>query len=63
MSSISGVDSNFGFEALAVAMNKRAIDEQGQVALNLIQNTAQNVQQIQAKAPQGNVGRNIDTYA
>lgn len=63
MSSITGVDSNFGFEALAVAMNKRAIDDQGKMALNLIESTAQNVQQIQAKAPQGNVGNNIDTYA
>lgn len=63
MSSITGTSSNFGFEALAVAMNKRAIDDQGKMALNLIEETAQNVQQIQAKGAQGNVGRNINTYA
>lgn len=63
MSSITGVDSNFGFESLAVAMNKRAIDDQGKMALNLIESTAQNVEQIKASAPQGNLGNNINTYA
>ena len=30
MSSITGVNSNFGFEALAVAVNKKATDAQGE---------------------------------
>lgn len=63
MSAVSGVNSNFGFEALAVAMNKRALDDQGKAALSLIESTAQSVKQIQASAPQGNTGNNIDTYA
>lgn len=63
MSSITGLDSNFGFESMAIAMNKRSIDEQGKMALNLLESTAQSVQQIQAKAPQGNLGRNVDVMA
>lgn len=63
MSSVSGVGGNFGFEALAVAMNKRAIDDQGQMALSLLEGTAQTVKQIQASAPQGNLGQNIDVMA
>lgn len=63
MSAVSGVNSNFGFEAMAVAMNKRATEEQGQIAMNLLESTVQSVQQINAQTAQGNVGRNVNTYA
>ena len=65
MSSITGVNSNFGFEALAVAVNKKATDAQGEAVMNLLEGTMQSVQQINAKMGQasGSVGTNIDTYA
>ena len=67
MSSITGVNSNFGFEALAVAVNKTATDAQGEAVMKLLDGTMQSVQQINAAAPKlqasGSVGTNIDTYA
>ena len=70
---------NFGNEAMAASMNKRVVEEQGRVALSLIQGAAQtaSVAQAQANAPSqaqvqapqpvlasdGSVGRNINTYA
>lgn len=65
MSSITGTSANFGFEALTVAMTKRATDEQGKAALALIESTAQSVQQINASVPaaSGRVGTNIDVQA
>lgn len=65
MSSITGVNPNFGFEALAVAMSKRQSDAQGEMVLDLLQTTTQSVQQIQASAPAANsrVGSVIDVQA
>ena len=65
MSSITGVNSNFGFEALAVAVNKKATDAQGQAVMQLLQGTRQSVQQVNAAAPKasGSVGSSVDTYA
>ncbi len=68
MSSITGVNSNFGFEALAVAVNKKATDAQGEAVMNLLEGTMQSVQQINAAGARvvqasGSVGTNIDTYA
>ena len=67
MSSITGVNSNFGFEALAVAVNKKATDAQGEAVIKLLDSTVQSVQQINAAGAQvqasGSVGTNIDTYA
>ncbi|MCK0527671.1 MULTISPECIES: hypothetical protein [unclassified Anaerobiospirillum] len=65
MSSITGMNSNFGFEALSVAMTKRATEAQGQAALKMLESTAQSVQQINASAPSagGRVGSNIDVRA
>lgn len=60
MSGISGVSSNSNFEALAVAINKRVIDEQGQAALSLLESTAESVQQIQNTQASGSLGANID---
>ncbi|HIX57892.1 MAG TPA: hypothetical protein H9850_10550 [Candidatus Anaerobiospirillum pullistercoris] len=64
MSSITGVNSNFGFESLAVAMSKRQSDAQGEMVLDLLQTTTQSVQQInQAAASNGRVGSVIDVQA
>ena len=64
MSSITGVNSNFGFESLAVAMSKRQSDAQGEMVLDLLQTTTQSVQQInQAAASTGRVGSVIDVQA
>lgn len=65
MSSITGMNSNFGFEALNVAMTKRATEAQGQAALKMLESTAQSVQQINASAPSagGRLGSNIDVRA
>lgn len=65
MSSVSGVSSNFGNEALAVAMAKRSNDEQGKAALSLLEGAVQTTQQIQAKAPAatGALGSRIDIMA
>ena len=64
MSSITGVNSNFGFESLAVAMSKRQSDAQGEMVLDLLQTTTQSVQQLnQAAASNGSVGSVIDVHA
>lgn len=64
MSSITGVNSNFGFESLAVAMSKRQSDAQGEMVLDLLQTTTQSVQPInQAAASNGRVGSVIDVQA
>ena len=64
MSSITGVNSNFGFESLAAAMSKRQSDAQGEMVLDLLQTTTQSVQQInQAAASNGRVGSVIDVQA
>ena len=64
MSSITGVNSNFGFESLAVAMSKRQSDAHGEMVLDLLQTTTQSVQQInQAAASNGRVGSVIDVQA
>lgn len=64
MSSITGLSSDFGSQSLALAMTKRANDEQGQQALQLLEGAAQSVQQIKAAAPapssNGSLGANID---
>ena len=66
MSSITGLSSDFGSQSLALAMTKRANDEQGQQALQLLQGAAQSAQQIQAASPAakgsatGSLGANID---
>lgn len=65
MSSITGTSANFGFEALSVAMTKRATEQQGKAALQLLESTAQSVEQINASAPKssGSVGSSVDVYA
>lgn len=65
MSSITGLSDNFGFEALAVAMSKRATEAQGEAALKMLESTAQSVEQINASAPSvnGRVGSNVDVRA
>lgn len=65
MSSITGTSANFGFEALNVAMTKRATEQQGKAALQLLESTAQSVEQINASAPKasGSVGSSVDIYA
>ncbi len=63
MSSITAAGSTtFGFEALNVAMTKRANDQQGQAALQLLQGAIQSTAQVQQAAPanDGRLGANID---
>lgn len=64
MSCITGLSSDYGSQSPALAMTKRANDQQGQQALQLLQGSAQSVQQIKAAAPaafsSGNLGANID---
>ncbi|SPT68262.1 Uncharacterised protein [Anaerobiospirillum thomasii] len=61
-SSITGLSSNFGHESLAVAMTKKANEQQGQQALQLIQGAMETVQNTQAAAPKaaGSLGSNIN---
>ena len=52
MSSITAAGSTtFGFEALNVAMTKRANDQQGQAALQLLQGAIQSTAQVQQAVP------------
>lgn len=71
---MSEISSNFGMESLNVAMLKRSSDNQGQMALALLEGAVQTSQQIQASAPaapqvqpvahaEGALGANIDTTA
>ena len=48
---MSEISSNFGMESLNVAMLKRSSDNQGQMALALLEGAVQTSQQIQANAP------------
>lgn len=65
LTSAVGGSENFGFEALAVAVNKKAVDQQGKAALAMLEGAVESVQQVQAAAPRavGNVGNNVNTYA
>ena len=71
---MSEISSNFGMESLNVAMLKRSSDNQGQMALALLEGAVQTSQQIQANAPatpqvqpvahaEGTLGANIDITA
>lgn len=71
---MSSISSNFGMESLSVAMMKRQSDNQGQIALAMVQSTAQTAQsssslaapqQTQSVTPvvEGCKGANINTYA
>lgn len=72
--SMSSINSNFGMESLSVAMMKRQSDNQGQIALAMVQSAAQTAQstsslaapqQTQSVTPvvEGSKGANINTYA
>lgn len=67
MSSISGVNANFGFEALAASMTKRSSDAQEQAVMSLLEGTAQANQQINAAGARAvqaaSQGSTIDVYA
>lgn len=63
MGGVSGTSANFGFEALSVAMSKRATEAQGQIALNLVEASAQSAQQVSAASSNGRVGSVIDVQA
>lgn len=65
MSGITGLSENFGYEFMAAAMTKRSTEEQGKMALDMLQSTVQNVQQVKASAPSSNgrVGSTINTMA
>ncbi len=60
MSSVAGMGGNFGMEALAVAMTKKANEQSGQAALSLVEAAVQSTQQVNALAQSGSVGRNIN---
>lgn len=71
---MSEISSNFSMESLNVAMLKRSSDNQGQMALALLEGAVQTSQQIQANAPaapqvqpvahaEGALGANIDITA
>ena len=71
---MSEISSNFGMEAMNVAMLKRSNDNQGQMALAPLEGAVQTSQQIQASAPvtpqvhpvahaEGSLGANLDTTA
>ncbi len=64
MSGISGLSENFGYEFMAAAMTKRSTEEQGKMAIDMLQSTVQNVQQVKAAAPTNSrVGSNVNTMA
>ncbi|MGN0916061.1 MAG: hypothetical protein ACI4NE_06900 [Succinivibrio sp.] len=70
---MSSINTNYGMESLNVAMMKRERDNQGQIALSILQGAAQTAQTTQAAATQsvtpvanvveGAKGANINTYA
>lgn len=67
MSSVTGLDSDYGMQSLAIAVNKKSTDAQAQAALSLLQGAAQSAQQIQAAAPSassvtGALGANINIH-
>ncbi len=64
MSSVTGLDSDFGMQSQTITVNK-STDSQAEAALSLLQGAAQNAQQIAAKAPAassatGTLGANIN---
>lgn len=74
---MSSIDSNYGMESLNVAMMKRSSDNQGKMALQLLEGAAQSVETARANAPaapalqsepvtnvvEGSKGANVNTYA
>jgi hypothetical protein len=74
---MSSIDSNYGMESLNVAMMKRSSDNQGKMALQLLEGAAESVATARANAPaapalqsepvtnvvEGSKGANVNTYA
>lgn len=60
-SSITGLSSDYGMQSMALAMTKKATEQQGKAALELIQGAVSTVQQTQATPrAQGSLGANIN---
>ncbi len=65
MSSITAADnSNFGMESLAISIQKKSADQNGKMAISLLDSTIQGISQVQTGslplASSGNLGTNIN---
>lgn len=60
--SVGAAASAQGFEVLGAVMAKKQQNQEGKMALMLIQSAAQTVEKVQASAPVGNLGQNINIH-
>lgn len=65
MSSITAADnSNYGMESLAISIQKKSSDQNGKMAISLLDSTVQSISQIQTGslplASSGSLGTNIN---
>ncbi|MBZ9612884.1 hypothetical protein [Rheinheimera maricola] len=58
--SVGAASSAQGFEVLGAAMAKKQQNQEAKMAMTLLQGAVQSSAQIQASAPVGNLGQNIN---
>jgi hypothetical protein len=58
--SIGAAASNQGYEVLGAVMAKQQQNQEAKMATMLVQSAMQSVEQVQASAPVGNLGQNIN---
>lgn len=58
--SVGAAASGQGFEVLGAVMAKKQQNQEAKMAMALLQSAAQSSAQIQASAPVGNLGQNIN---
>lgn len=60
--SVGAAASAQGFEVLGAVMAKKQQNQEGKMALMLIQSAMQTVDKAQSSAPVGNLGQNINIH-
>jgi hypothetical protein len=58
--SVGAAASNQGYEVLGAVMAKQQQNQEAKMATMLVQSAMQSVEQVQASAPVGNLGQNIN---
>lgn len=58
--SVGAASSNQGYEVLAAVMANKQQNQEAKMATMLVQSAMQSVEQVQASAPVGNLGQNIN---
>ncbi|WP_445768794.1 hypothetical protein [Rheinheimera sp.] len=58
--SVGAAASSQGFEVLGAVMAKKQQNQEAKMATMLVQSAMQSVEQVQASAPVGNLGQNIN---